>query len=503
MITALGIDLGTTFCCVSYVDDEGKAYVIPNADGEYTTPSVIWFNNEEIFVGKKAVEGKKITPSNSIEYIKRSIGSQPGPQYGIWGVDYSPEEISALLLYKLVRDANNWLQTHKLTDKDILNVVITVPANFNDNQRNATKLAGEIAGLNVLKIIHEPTAAAIAHGVSFNSGVSFLVFDLGGGTFDLTLMHVVNPEEHEVISSQGNMNLGGKNWDENLRDYLLEELESEFEISKSQLSNNDQLRLLDHARRVKIELTEKEESIVSQTIVGKQITIPISREVFENRSTRLMNMLDIPFQDLETAISENPIITSLDRIDKLIIVGGSSRMPMIQKMVMEKFDSSKVLMGEFDFAIAKGAALSASKIFKITDVTPKSLGVMVVDENGKNKVHVMIEKDKQLPITVEEKFTAKPGALISVRQGNIGKQGESLSIMNFMEIGEFRLDIKSITTITVAYTYDVNGILTISYWGDGIARKDVRLNSFNGDSKDELFLSKKGKLQNLIKALQF
>ncbi|GJQ31187.1 MAG: hypothetical protein HBSAPP04_00260 [Ignavibacteriaceae bacterium] len=502
MISALGIDLGTTFCCVSYVDDDGVAQVIPNADEELTTPSVIWYSSEEIFVGKRAVDAKKNVPSSSIEYIKRSIGMNSGISYNIWGDNYSPEELSALLLYKLVRDANNWLQANKLSDQDIKNVVITVPANFNDNQRNATKLAGELAGLNVLNIINEPTAAAIAHGVSFSSGTNFLVFDLGGGTFDLTLMHVNNPESLDVIASDGHMQLGGKNWDENLCRFLEEELEFEHDIPKASLKTTDRLRLMDHAKRVKMELTEKEESPLSFTIGGKPIKMSITREMFERRSTQLMNMLDIPFQSIEKSIGENGHISTLQRVDKLVLVGGSSRMPMVQRMALEKFNSSKVMMGEFDFAIAKGAALSASKVFKVTDVTPKSLGVLV-NENGKEKVHVMIEKDKKLPVTVEKEFIANPGAVISVRQGNIGKEGDDLAVSNFMKIGEFKLDVRERTNVHVAYSFNENGILTISYWGDGISRRDMKINSFALDMGDDNFQSSKIKLKKLIEALQF
>ncbi|GAB1444146.1 hypothetical protein MASR2M39_29920 [Ignavibacteriales bacterium] len=185
--------------------------MIPNLDGGLTTPSVIWYNQDEIYVGKKAVAQKTISGSNSIEFIKRGIGKgESSNRYEIWGEEYTPEELSALLLYRLVKDANIWLKNQKLISADIQNVVITVPANFNDNQRNATKLAGSLAGLNVLSIINEPTAAAIAHGVAFTNNIKFLVFDLGGGTFDLTLMGVRDQNNLEVFASDGHMELGGK-----------------------------------------------------------------------------------------------------------------------------------------------------------------------------------------------------------------------------------------------------------------------------------------------------
>lgn len=499
MISALGIDLGTTFCCVSYVNNDGIAKVIPNSEGEMTTPSVIWHNNDEIFVGRRAVEKKELQRANAIDFVKRRIGekySRVGRQ--IWGQEYYPEELSALILHKLVLDANNWLKENESVSDPISNVVITVPANFNDDQRNATKLAGELAGLNVISIINEPTAAAIAHGVGLD-GNHLLIFDLGGGTFDCTLMRVTDAGAMEVIVSEGSMKLGGKIWEEKLYEYFSRVLEEDHNIK---ITGRDISRLRDKAVEVKHELTDQEKSQFSMRFDSRKIDFEITREMFENLATDPMRLIDPPLDRIREFLDTSEHGITFDRIDSVVLVGGGSRMPMVQRRAIEIFGQDRVVSGEYDFAVAKGAALFASRLYRVTDVTPKSLGILV-NENGQNKVHIMIEKDKRLPVTVEEVFLANPGAVISVRQGINGKRGEVLPSGKFMSIGDIDLGVKERTNVTVAYSFNENGILTISYRGENIGRKEIKINSFALDMGDDSFRLSNAKIQVLINALQF
>ncbi|GAB1444147.1 hypothetical protein MASR2M39_29930 [Ignavibacteriales bacterium] len=259
---------------------------------------------------------------------------------------------------------------------------------------------------------------------------------------------------------------------------------------------------MDQVRAAKIELSNSESFIITSNIGSTSFKVELTREIFENRSMDLLNKIELPFQSIENNLIENGEINSLNLIDHIVLVGGSSRMPMIQNMVIEKYGGEKVKMGEFDFAIAKGAALSISQKYKFQDVTPKSLGVLINGENGKNLVHLMIEKDQKLPISIEKTFIANPGAAITVMQGNNGKEGEDYSDGQFMKIEKFNLDIKNKTEITVSYSFNANGIISIEYWGKMCQKTEWSLNSYNNDSNDSEFRLKKQKLQKLFDSLQ-
>ena len=354
MDKVLGIDLGTTYSCVAYVDEYGRATVLKNRDGGHTTPSVVYFEENKVIVGNRAKKNVKLNPENTVQFIKRKMGKEESVM--VSGKKYSAPQISAYILEKLVKDANDELrQMGVIDEEEIKDVVITCPAYFGMKERQATIDAGKIAGLNVLAIINEPTAAAISYGVSGKEKKeTVLVYDLGGGTFDITVMEI-DKNEVSVICSDGDDKLGGKDWDDALANYFIEQYSKE---KKSNLENDLEalVELYIDVEEWKKDLTTSDKINVSIVSEGGRFRRELTRYNFEELTrTLLLRTKYIIDRVLETSKTKG---FSLNKIDKVLLVGGSSRMPQVAKMIEEEFGVVPILQDP-DEAVAKGAAIYA------------------------------------------------------------------------------------------------------------------------------------------------
>lgn len=347
-----GIDLGTTYSCIAYVDETGRATVINNQEGTNTTPSVVNFASPtQVVVGQVAKENAVIDPQNTVSLVKTLMGkSNFAISYN--GEDVSPEEASSYILRKLAGDAS------KLIDAEVKDVVITCPAYFGTAERTATKNAGEIAGLNVIEIISEPTAAALYYGCTKEQGEkTVLVYDLGGGTFDVTVMHV-SPGKIEMVCSDGNHELGGKNWDDAVMQYLASEFCSEtgFDGDFDEYAQQD-LRL--KAEKAKQQLSTREKVPVMMDAAGLRARVEITRQTFDEITEALLNE-SIEKTDAAIALAAERGYT----IDEILLVGGSTRMPQVTKILTEKYGMEPKIL-EPDEAVAKGAAIYALGAYEV------------------------------------------------------------------------------------------------------------------------------------------
>lgn len=347
-----GIDLGTTYSCIAYVDETGRATVINNQEGTNTTPSVVNFASPtQVVVGQVAKENAVIDPQNTVSLVKTLMGkSNFAISYN--GEDVSPEEASSYILRKLAGDAS------KLIDAEVKDVVITCPAYFGTAERTATKNAGEIAGLNVIEIISEPTAAALYYGCAKEQGEkTVLVYDLGGGTFDVTVMHV-SPGKIEMVCSDGNHELGGKNWDDAVMQYLASEFCSEtgFDGDFDEYAQQD-LRL--KAEKAKQQLSTREKVPVMMDAAGLRARVEITRQTFDEITEALLNE-SIEKTDAAIALAAERGYT----IDEILLVGGSTRMPQVTKILTEKYGMEPKIL-EPDVAVAKGAAIYALGAYEV------------------------------------------------------------------------------------------------------------------------------------------
>lgn len=369
-----GIDLGTTYSCIAYVDETGRATVINNAEGSNTTPSVVNFDSSnQVVVGQVAKENAVIDPNNTMSLVKTLMGrSDFAIRYN--GEDKSPEEVSAYILRKVAEDAS------KQIDAEVKDVVITCPAYFGTAERTATKNAGIIAGLNVLEIISEPTAAALYYGCAKEqSEKTVLVFDLGGGTFDVTIMSI-SSEKIEVVCSDGNHELGGKDWDEAIMRFLAEEFiaQTGFDGEFDEYAQQD-MRL--KAEKAKQQLSSREEVPVMLDAAGLRARISLSREKFDEITSTLL---------AETVDKTNAAIAVAKEkgysIDEILLVGGSTRMPQVTKMLVDKYGMEPKIL-EPDEAVAKGAAIHAVNVYvnNQKSLEPGASGETTVNVEGTTK----------------------------------------------------------------------------------------------------------------------
>jgi molecular chaperone DnaK len=342
----LGIDLGTTFSAMSIVNRHGKPEILVNAEGHTTTPSVVHFyDHDGVVVGEEAVKMCVLDPEHVVRFIKRSMG-EDGFVLDFFGHNYTPQEISALILRKLKEDAE------ALTGKSITDAVIIVLAYFNSPQRGATVEAGKIAGLNVLSVINEPTAAAIAYGIDkLNEDRTLLVFDLGGGTFDVTVMKV---EGHKLqtLASDGNAELGGKDWDDRLLNYVAECFEAEHGIDPRDEPSAFQ-ELYERCLAAKISLSTKDKAMVPVAFQGHRMAVSITRELFEDLTEDLVQMC----LDTTTLVLDKARV-SWAEIDDVLLVGGATRMPMIHVAIRTAFGKEPSGSINPDECVALGAALA-------------------------------------------------------------------------------------------------------------------------------------------------
>ncbi len=407
-----GIDLGTTYSCIAYIDDNGKPVVLKNSEGDLTTPSAVFFESKtDVTVGEVAKESAKMYPDKVSMFIKRNIG-QAGFSLNLNGVEMKPEEISSYILKKVVNDAIDSLKMEgKLADgEEIKDVVITCPAYFGMAERDATEAAGKIAGLNVLSIINEPTAAAITYGVIDDStSKTVLVYDLGGGTFDITMINI-KPGEIHVVCTGGDHNLGGKDWDDRVLMYLADTYQAQAETADSILEDAETLQELAlSAERAKKLLTAKEKAPVSINYKGERQRIELTREKFDELTEDLLARTIDLTRDMFAEAEKKGF--KKEDVSEILLVGGSSKMPQVMKKVKEEFGID-TKMFDPDEAVAKGAAIYAQKIndynifleeaAKGTGKTAEqlkeeiSLGVTNVEEVAE-KANIKPTKGKYLP----------------------------------------------------------------------------------------------------------
>ena len=415
-----GIDLGTTYSCVAQVDEYDKAIVLQNFDGKSTTPSVVYINGDDVVVGEEAKNASVDEPEKTVAFIKREIGvdeSFSKPTRFPEGLD--PVEISSLILKKIVKDAN--AITESATE--IKNVVITCPAYFGTKEREQTKQAGEIAGLNVLGIINEPTAAAIAYGIKVKERKLVLVYDLGGGTFDVTLIRVDNGTI-KVLATGGDHKLGGKDWDTALAEYMLDAYNAE-QGTNFTLNSDAKLynALMNEAEAKKKTLSAKPKVVATVTFNGVSSRVEITRELFDQLTESLLIQTIDKINDI-LKIAETKGV-SKDDINDVLLVGGSSKMPQIKAKVDSEFNVTSRIEDP-DQCVAKGAAIFAlnqnikieeekyeegerdtkpdslrgANNIRTQNVTSKTYGLGIVDE----KVSNLIFANTSLPVKMEDAF---------------------------------------------------------------------------------------------------
>ena len=466
----VGIDLGTTFSAAATIGDDGRPYVIPNAEGDRITPSVIWFGSEPPIVGRLAKEEQKAGATAIAAFFKRAMGD-PNYRLSFHDREYDPVALSTLVLRKIKADCEAALR------QPVGDAVITVPAYFDNRQREATIEAGCRAGLNVLRIINEPTAAALAYGVQ-NSGQneSCLVYDLGGGTFDVTVVRIT-AQSIEVLATDGDHELGGKDWDDRVAQFLATRFREEHGFDP--LERTDAFQdLLVRCEQAKQDLSKRNSVNVSLDFEGVRGTYPLSREKFEELTVDLMERTQ---RLTERTLSDAGIVWR--DLTSLLLVGGSTKMPMVSSYV-ERMSGKKPRVGvNVDEAVALGAAIQASLEMqarnktrralpgarRIQDVMSHSLGVVAESADRARYVNTKIlEKNKPIPAADKRPYQLRTRA----RGENFWEvyvtQGESDDPTACAIIGKYRLsDIthvpgKQLAVLDIQYEYDANGVVAVS-----------------------------------------
>lgn len=532
-----GIDLGTTYSCIAYVDEYGKPTVVPNSEGQLTTPSVVYFESaDNIVVGESAKSEAEIHPNLVVSTVKQVMGDE-NFTFDHEGHSYTSQEVSSHILRKIVLDAE------ANTGHEIKDVVITVPAYFGSTQKEATKQAGEIAGLNVLYVIPEPTAAAISYGMEQQEDQIVMVYDLGGGTFDITVIEVKD-SAITVVCTGGSHQLGGRDWDEVIASYLAQCFSDEIGTPVDELTEDKETwqELLNLAEKSKKDLSSKTMVTLPVRYDGDRVRVELSREKFDDITNHL----------LEKTLSktESLVQTAKDKgypqIDKILLVGGSSYMPQVQAALQTKF-SSEIKLFDPNQSVAKGAALFGYKCFldeqikiaiseetgqtlelvditnvsqdelsnaqtkvaknhgmplpglkkltdtDITNVTSKSFGIVVLNEDGEEKVNNLIVVDDKIPCEITREYSThaddQSGVNLRCFESLERLGGErTYDIDPDQEIGStelvFERSLPNGSPISVTFSLGADGLLSV-YGKDLTTQREI-----TAEFKTESILSK-------------
>lgn len=493
-----GIDLGTTFSVISKMNKDGSVSVINNVEGDRTTPSVVMFEDGNVIVGKEAKDNSVLDPLNVVQFVKRQMGEKSFEFFVSQTEKYSAEEISALILKKLKQDAE------KQTGEKIDAAVITVPAYFTDAQRKATQDAGIIAGLNVLGIINEPTAAALAY--CYSNGTTsgnMMVFDIGGGTLDITIMHVSeNLKKIDILSTNGNRNLGGFDFDNLIINKVVDYYSDNFDIDIEDDENCLQdLRI--KAENAKKTLSTREKVSFIVDCQNKRTKFEITRSEFEllmQQYTDTMAFL------MDVAVEEANI--SYNHLDKVLIVGGSSRIPCIQNMIRDKTGITPSTELNPDEVVSIGATYYAKSLIEhekddvdFTDVNSHDLGIEADNIYGKAVMNTIIKKNELLPVSCKKVFytsvSNQHSILVKVVEGD---GDDNLDFCTY--VGEAQIQMKynwpEGSPIEIEMTYDKNGVIHVQ-------ASDVTANEFLGEFSikrksnlsEEEIIEKKNKIDEM------
>ncbi len=485
MAKTIGIDLGTTNSVVAVMEG-GKPTVIANAEGSRTTPSIVGFSKTgERLVGQLAKRQAILNPDKTIASIKRHMGEDY--KVNIDGKDYTPQEISAMILRKLADDASAYL------GEKVTSAVITVPAYFNDAQRQATKDAGRIAGLDVLRIVNEPTAAALAYGLEKEKSEKVLVFDLGGGTFDVSILEI-GDGVHEVLSTSGDTHLGGDDFDQKIMDWMCDEFKKSEGID---LRNDKQAmqRVKEAAEKAKCELSSVMETNINLPFITadangpKHLDLNLTRAKFEDLSRDLLNRCKTP---VETALKDAGV-TKAD-INEVVLVGGSSRIPAVQQLVKEYTGKDPNQSVNPDEVVAVGAAIQAGvlagevKDIVLLDVTPLTLGI----ETLGGVMTPLVPRNTTIPVSKSQVFSTAENNQTAVDIHVL--QGERPMAKDNKSLGMFRLDgippaMRGLPQIEVTFDIDANGIVNVSA-KDKATNKEQKITITNSSNLSEADIDK-------------
>jgi molecular chaperone DnaK len=495
----VGIDLGTTFCCVAYIE-EGLPQIIPDRQGREITPSVIWLKGNSAYVGEEANKKKISITSPIFEFFKRDMGKPTEPStgkseymaYEIDGVKYGAVGLSSILLRKLKRDSWQYFKKKKIIDESVkesdfsLDAVITVPAYFGDEERQATKCAGELAGFNVIGIINEPTSASLTYGVSVNENKRILVFDLGGGTLDVTILEIMNGDFH-VIATDGNIQLGGKDWDDVIITYLKEQFKKK---TGTEIPDDMFYDIQERAIQAKKDLSESDDTTVLLSANGFDIEIKLFRSAPKNENIVDLGVdaesenyfyFDERCSDLLSRCASRCIeaLTKADfsweGIDDIVLAGGSCRMPMIPEL-LEKLSNRKIKRHRngfsYDTAIAIGAALHGQSKGRVIDVTPKSIGIKLTNNKHLEFIDHLIYKNKPLPQKAQKKYQTDPYAVLEVYEGESKDPFEciyrgKLELENTQQHAIILLEVDESGILKVMADYHPEGIKETKFSGNG------------------------------------